>query len=198
MLIEFRIQNFRSFREEQVLSLVASKDKTDRDTHTLSTGLTAAPSLLCSAVLYGANASGKSNLIKAIQYMRGVVLESATVIMPGQTFAVQPFRLDAACAEKATEFEVTFLLNGVRYQYGFAMTPQRIVSEHLLVYKAFKPQRWFDRRFDQETGKDVYEYSRSFKGPKIVWEELPARMRCSFPWRSSSTAMLCARSSTGS
>ena len=63
MLVEFRVKNFRSLRDEQVLSLVASKDKTLQDTHTLATGLKAAPSLLRSAVVYGANASGKSNLI---------------------------------------------------------------------------------------------------------------------------------------
>jgi hypothetical protein len=170
MLVEFRVKNFRSLRDEQVLSLVASKDKTLQDTHTLSTGLKAAPSLLRSAVVYGANAGGKSNLVKALQYMRGVVLESATIIQPGQTFAVQPFRLDNRSASQPTEFEVTFILDGVRYQYGFAMTPQRIVSEHLLVYKAFKPQRWFERRFDAESSKDVYDFGPGLKGAKNLWE----------------------------
>ena len=170
MLIEFRVKNFRSLRDEQVLSLVASKDKTLQDTHTLTTGLKAAPSLLRSAVVYGANASGKSNLVKALQYMRGVVVESATVIQPGQTYAVQPFRLDAESAKEPTTFEVTFILGDIRYQYGFSMTAQRIVSEHLLVYKAFKPQRWFDRHFDAETGKDVYDFGAGLKGPKNLWE----------------------------
>lgn len=170
MLIEFRVKNFRSLRDEQVLSLVASKDKTMQDTHTQATGISAAPSLLRCAVVYGANASGKSNLIKALQYMRGVVIESATAIQPGQAFAVQPFRLDADSVNQPSEFEITFLLDGVRYQYGFAMNALRIVSEHLLVYKAFKPQRWFTRRFDSETGKDVYEFSPSLKGPKNLWE----------------------------
>lgn len=170
MLVEFRVKNFRSLRDEQVLSLVASKDKTLHDTHTLSTGIKAAPSLLRSAVVYGANAGGKSNLIKALQYMRGVVLESATIIQPGQTFAVQPFRLDDRFASQPTKFEVTFILDDVRYQYGFAMTPQRIVSEHLLVYKAFKPQRWFERHFDEESGKDVYDFGPGLKGAKNLWE----------------------------
>jgi len=58
----------------------------------------------------------------------------------------------------------------VRYQYGFTMTSQRITSEHLLVYKAFKPQRWFDRRFDRETGKDIYDFGSSFRGARSVWE----------------------------
>jgi len=170
MLVEFRVKNFRSLRDEQVLSLVASKDKTLQDTHTQATGISAAPTLVRSAVVYGANASGKSNLIKALQYMRGVVTESATAIQPGQAFAVQPFRLDVDSASQPSEFEVTFLLDGVRYQYGFAMTAQRIVGEHLLVYKAFKPQRWFTRHFDTATGKDVYDFGSGLKGPKHLWE----------------------------
>lgn len=170
MLVEFRIKNFRSLRDEQVLSLVASRDKTLQQTHTLATGVKAAPSLLCSAVVYGANASGKSNLIKALQYMRGVVAESATVIQPGQTYAVQPFRLDAQSAKEPTGFEVTFIVDGVRYQYGFAMTSQRIVSEHLLVYKAFKPQRWFERHFNEASGKDIYDFGPGLKGSRTLWE----------------------------
>lgn len=170
MLVEFRIKNFRSLREEQVLSLVASADKTLLDTNALDTGLKAAPHLLKSAVVYGANASGKSNLIKALQYMRGVVLESAA-LQPGQTFdRLQPFRLDATSASLPTEFEVTFILDGVRYQYGFAMNAQRIVSEQLLVYKAFKPQRWFERSFDAESDKYVYEFGPGLKGTKNLWE----------------------------
>lgn len=170
MLVEFRTQNFRSLRDEQLLSLVASPDKSLLDTHALDTGLKAAPHVLKSAVVYGANASGKSNLIKALQYMRDVVLMSAT-LQPGQAFArLQPFRLDAVSASQPTAFEVTFILDGVRYQYGFAMNAQRIVSEQLLVYKAFKPQRWFERHFDAESGKDVYEFGPGLKGAKTLWE----------------------------
>ncbi|WP_010099917.1 AAA family ATPase [Verminephrobacter aporrectodeae] len=169
MLIEFRVKNYRSLRDEQVLSLVASKDKTLQDSHTQATGIRAAPFLVRSAVVYGANASGKSNLINALQNMRAVVTESATS-KPDQPFAVQPFRLDADSIDQPIEFEATFLLDGVRYQYGFALSTQRVVSEHLLVYQAFKPQRWFTRRFDAGTGKDVYEFGSGLKGPKNLWE----------------------------
>lgn len=170
MLVEFRVGNFRSLRDEQVLSMVASKDKSLSDSNTVATDVSAVPSLLRSAVIYGANASGKSNIIKAMQYMRGVVLESASLIQPGQTFGVQPFRLDPASLHEPISFEITFLLDGVRHQYGFAMTAERIVREHLLVYKAFKPQRWFERRHDAASGKDVYEFGAGLKGPKNVWE----------------------------
>lgn len=170
MLVEFRVKNFRSLRDEQVFSLVASTDKTLLDTHAIGTGLKVAPHLLKSAVVYGANASGKSNLIKALQYMRGVVVQSAG-LAPGQTFdGLQRFKLDTLSASQPTEFEVTFILHGVRYQYGFAMTSQRILSEQLLVYKAFKPQRWFKRHFDVDSGKDMYDFGPGLKGAKHLWE----------------------------
>ena len=170
MLVEFRLKNFRSIRDEQVLNLVASSDKTLLETNALRTGLKAAPHLVTSAVVYGANASGKSNLIKGLQFMRGVVLESAS-LQPGQTFdRLQPFKLDATSPTLSTDFEVTFVLDGVRYQYGFSMTAQRIVGEYLLVYKAFKPQRWFSRSVDEKSGKDVYEFGSGLKGAKHLWE----------------------------
>lgn len=170
MLVEFRVSNFRSLRDEQALSLVASKDKSFQDTHTLATGQSAAPALLRSAVIYGANAGGKSNLIKALQYMRGVVLESAT-LQPQQTFdRLQPFRLNTESDKQPSSFEITTILNNVRYQYGFTMNRQRIVSEHLVVYKTAKPQTWFDRHFDELTGKDVYAFGAGLKGAKHLWE----------------------------
>ena len=76
--------------------------------------------------LVGPNASGKSTLLLALSYMRAVVVESATVIQPGQTYNVQPFKLDKEFAKKATEFELTFLLGGIRHQYAFTMTPRHI------------------------------------------------------------------------
>lgn len=170
MLVEFRIKNFRSLRDEQVFSMVASSDKTLLDTHAVETGLKAAPHLLKSAVVYGANASGKSNLIKALQYMRGVVLESAS-LPPGQGFdRLLPFKLDTLSADLPTEFEVTIILDGVRYQYGFSMNSQRIVSEQLLIYKTHKPQRWFTRKFDADSDKDVYQFGAGLKGAKNLWE----------------------------
>ena len=82
MLVEFRVSNFRSIREEQVLNLAASKDKTLKDTHTIGTGIPAVPRLVRSAAIYGANASGKSNLIAALQYMR-TVKHSTNLLVTG-------------------------------------------------------------------------------------------------------------------
>ncbi|MDO9050527.1 MAG: ATP-binding protein [Methylotenera sp.] len=170
MLIEFRVRNFRSIRDEQVLSLVASSDKSLKETNTLVSGIKVAPSLLRSAVIYGPNAGGKSNLVKAIQYMRGVVVESASLMQPSQTFNAQTFRLDSVSESGNTEFEATFILEGVRYQYGFELNTQRITKEYLLVYKAFKPQQWFERHYDLIANKDIYEFSSGLKGSKSLWE----------------------------
>jgi AAA15 family ATPase/GTPase len=170
MLIDFRVRNFRSLRDEQILSLVAAKDKTLHELNTMQSGVKAAPTLLRSAAIYGPNAGGKSNLIKALQYMRAVVVESASVMQPGQTFNVQPFRFDEKLVLQPTEFEVTFILDGVRHQYGFELTAQRITREYLLVYKAFKPQQWFERHYDESSDKDIYEFGSGLKGAKTVWE----------------------------
>lgn len=170
MLVEFRVKNFRSLRDEQVLSLVASKDNALSDTNTLATGIKALPRILPGAVIFGANASGKSNVIKALQYMRGIVMESATVMQPGQSFDVQPFRLDPSSENEPTEFEITFIIDGVRYQYGFALTPVRVVSEYLLVYKSFKPQQWFERHYDEESDAERFEFGTGLKGTKNLWE----------------------------
>ena len=170
MLLDFRVKNFRSLRDEQLLSLVAAKDKSLQELNTMPSGIKAAPTLLRSAAIYGPNAGGKSNLIKALQYMRAVVAESASVMQPGQAFNVQPFRFEAASASQATEFDVSFILDGVRYQYGFELTAQLIIREYLLVYKAFKPQQWFVRHYDETSGNDVYDFGAGLKGPKSVWE----------------------------
>jgi AAA15 family ATPase/GTPase len=121
-------------------------------------------------VIFGPNAGGKSNLIKALQFMRAVVAESASVMQPGQTFHTQSFRFEGTSVAQPTEFDVSFVLDGIRYQFGFALTAQRITREYLLVYKAFKPQLWFERYFDEESGKDLYDFGTGLKGPKSVWE----------------------------
>lgn len=170
MLLEFRVRNFRSIRDEQALNLIASGDKELATTHLASTGLKSAPHALRTVVVYGPNASGKSSLLRALDYMRAVVAESATVIQPGQTYNVQPFKLDPATAHQSTEFEITFLLSGVRHQYAFAMTPQRIVSESLLVYRSSKPTQLFSRQHIDGDGYD-YEFSTYLTGPRKLWQE---------------------------
>lgn len=171
MLLEFRVKNFRSIRDEQALNLSATTDKAFAATHTALTGLKSPQSVVKSAVIYGPNASGKSTLLMALNYMKSVIAESATVIQPGQTFNVQPFRLDEAFLREPTEFEITFLLGGIRHQYSFSMTTERIVSETLLFYKTSKPSKLFSRELSQDGESYVYEYSTHLTGARKVWQD---------------------------
>ncbi len=170
MLLEFRVKNFKSIRDEVVFSLNASKDSTLEKTHTLQTGIKLIPNVVCSAAIYGANASGKSNLLEAIKYMRGVVNESASLQI-GQTFNVKNFALDSLKCNEPTEFEITFINEGIRYQYGFALSTERIVEEWLYEYKTSKPTHLFSRRYDNELKEDLFDLGSGLKGQKAVWQK---------------------------
>lgn len=172
MLLEFRVSNFRSIRDEQVLSLVASG--TDRelcDSNVIKTSIKSVPNALRSVVIYGANGSGKSTVLAALNYMRGVVAESATLFQPGTVFNVQRFKLDKAFEYSPTQFEISFIFQGIRYQYAFAMTQQRITSESLLVYRTAKPTQWFNRQIDSNGESYRYEFSDHLKGTRKLWQD---------------------------
>jgi AAA15 family ATPase/GTPase len=171
MLLEFRVRNYKSIRDEQVLSLVASPDNELADTHVVSTNVKSVPRTLRSAVVYGPNASGKSTLLFALYYMRSVIAESASIIQPGQTYNVQPFKLNPKSAHEPTEFEVTFVMDGVRHQYAFGMTAQRIVSESLLVYRTSKPTQLFSRQLQEDGQSYEYEFSSYLTGSRKLWQE---------------------------
>jgi uncharacterized protein len=174
MLIEFRLKNFRSFREEAVLSFVASTaHKENHLTHMVDIPKDVpfkVPGILKSAAVYGANASGKSNLIRALQLMRGIVVESAG-FQPNQKLNIQPFALDDKSKNLPSEMEVTFLKGGVRYQYGFTVNADRILSEWLLVYRTSKPQTWFRREHRPDNPlHDHYVFGTGLQGQRQVWQ----------------------------
>jgi uncharacterized protein len=172
MLLEFRVRNYRSIRDEQCLNLVASSaDKELAETHLAATGLKSLPNAVRSAVVYGPNASGKSTLLFALNYMRAVVAESASLIQPGQAYNVQPFKLDPNFAKEPTTFGLTFLIEGVRHEYSFAMTQKRIVSESLLVYRTIKPTELFSRKLAPDAENYEYEFSTYLTGSRKLWQE---------------------------
>lgn len=172
MIIEFKLGNYRSFKSTQSLSMVASSDGTYADSHLIATNNRSIPSLLRSAVVFGPNAGGKTNLVNALTFFRNMVLESATSVKPGQELNVRPFLLDRTLINEPSELEITFLHEGVRYQYGFKLTSKRVVEEWLLVYKTFKPQMWFSRTYDKKLDEEKYSFGPSFRGEKTRWQEL--------------------------
>ncbi len=161
MLLEFRVKNFRSFREEQVLSLVALGQDHSLPANFLPYGRL---KVLKTAGVYGANAAGKSNLIRAMKTMQGIVLDSAKD-RPSQPLAIAPFLFDTVSREEPTEFEVTFVKNEVRYQYGFSATHQKIVKEWLLAFPKGVAQTWFER------GPEDWKFGSHLKGEKATLQD---------------------------
>lgn len=172
MLVEFRVKNFRSLRGEQVLSFVASSDRTFRDTHCVPTGFKGLPFVTRAAVVYGANATGKSTLMFALATMRNLVALSTKLTEPQFAEQYTPFRLDDTSAAEPTELEVTIVRDGIRYQYGFSYDAQRICAEWLIVYRHSKGQQWFERKYDARKKEDVWApFSTHFKGARETWRK---------------------------
>jgi len=104
--------------------------------------------------------------------MQWIVLNSQAQ-QQGQAIPVVPFRLSSVTVDKPTEFEVQVIQDGVRYQYGFAASPERVHSEWLIAYPQGRPQRWFDREFNAGNGADEYEFSPLFHGGvrRQLWKD---------------------------
>ena len=157
MIIEFKVKNFRSIREEQTLDFTKVKGDELVESNTFVPKMvgTATP-LLRSLAVYGPNASGKTNLLKAIGNMRRIVVDSASGTQRGNNIVVEPFLFDIELCSEPTEFEVMFITEGVKYQYGFSATRSRVIDEWLFAWPKGRPQRWIDRSYDAD--KDSYDW----------------------------------------
>lgn len=166
MLIEFRVENFLSIQDEQVLSMVASSDNTFLTSHTNNDKKL---KLLKSSVLYGANASGKSNIIKALAIMKKIVISSANG-QRGDKLPIIPFLLGNE-DNKSTKFEIIFIQNDTKYQYGFILNSEKILEEWLLVFgESNRAQKWFERIYNEKEEKYNYSFGAKFLGSKQLWE----------------------------
>ncbi|MEA3544696.1 MAG: ATP-binding protein, partial [Thermodesulfobacteriota bacterium] len=171
MLIEFSATNFKSIRETQTLSMVASSASELREENSFTVLGRGIPPLLRSAVIYGPNASGKSNLLDAVQFMDKFVTESSKKGQEGETIGVTNFKFNADNRTEPSEFEVLFLQEGVRYQYGFSVNRDRVIHEWLIAYPEGPPQRWFEREFNKDTGEENWFFGSKLKGRKVVLQE---------------------------
>ncbi|MDP2227733.1 MAG: ATP-binding protein [Moraxellaceae bacterium] len=171
MLIQFTAKNYRSNKDEQALSLVKGKGDELAATNCFSPDAPATVSLLRAAAIYGPNAAGKSNLMKALLAMKTLVMTSASRIQPGESLDVTPFLLDEQASAEASEFEATFVAEGVRYQYGFSALSERVTEEWLLAFPNGRPQRWFGRAWNMETQAYEWEMGSSLSGQKQLWQE---------------------------
>ena len=164
MLINFSVENFRSISERQSLILEASSDA-----HLRYNNVIEAPAnyqLLKSAVLYGANASGKSNILNAINWMRRFVLESLSKRVEQAGVSVETNRLREDQRDGASVFELEFLVREQeeRFRYGFAVSRSGVEEEWLFRKRARGPEACI---FERE-GQNISPNSRQEKGLELL------------------------------
>ncbi|HWJ36817.1 MAG TPA: ATP-binding protein [Steroidobacteraceae bacterium] len=170
MLIEFQVRNYRSFRENQVLSMIAGRFTEHTATNTVDTGLTGFDRFIRSAVVYGANAAGKTNLLRALQLVQSLVVNSATAT-PATPLPYDPFKFAKSTRTGPSEFRVTFVELGIRYEYGFSMDAERICDEWLIEYVNPRGRAIFERRFNEKKAAYEWKFSTFLKGRRALWSE---------------------------
>ena len=153
MLIEFKISNYRSVCEEQNLSLVPAKGQQEHPGNILRRRNEA----LNSIAIYGANSSGKSNLLQAFGLLKRMLFSSARSSSISK-LPYDPFLLRAGYDEKPTELAITFEVEKTRYRYGFSFNQGEVVEEWLFRKRAGREVELFYRE------RDVIEVSSGFEG----------------------------------
>jgi hypothetical protein len=164
VLLSFRAGNVRSFRDELELSMLAttlSEKDVRRSVAWREGGVPI--DVLPAAAIFGANASGKSNVLRSMYDMRTLVLQSfrqpPTADMPHV-----PFRLDPACAKRPSRFEIEIVLEGVRHTYGFEFDRDRVIEEWAFRYPHGRAALLFERRGDEvELGPTERAKSRAIR-----------------------------------
>ncbi len=150
MLIEFSVGNYRSFKEQVTFSMVAanlvSKDKSLDTTNVFA--IDRELKLLKSAAIYGANASGKSNLAKALGFMKWFMVNSSKETQSTDEIGVEPFRLSTETEGKPSSFELVFLMDSRKYRYGFEVTQERVISEWLFYVPNVRETKLFERKLN--------------------------------------------------
>jgi len=168
MTLGLRLSNMFSLRDEVTLDMQAAKIQTQKartlEGNVFSVG---GEKLLKSLAIFGANASGKSNVIKAIRACVEMIRSSHNY-NEDTVFGFVPFKFDGYDL-KPSSFYVRFLMEGIEYEYSFTMTRHEILTEQLYYYPNGRRSLVFSR--DESRGrdkKDVYEFKLVLKRPMDV------------------------------
>jgi len=169
MLIQFSLKNFKCFKEEAKLTLIASNyDKSTREDdnifHVEKFGL----KLLRSAIIYGANASGKTKLIEGLGFMRNFILTSSKESQIDELIQVDPFLLSSETDKEPSTFEIIFIYKNVMYRYGFEVDKEKVHSEWLYSKTNTKEVELFYRDFQSfEIHKTKFKVSDLIANDRI-------------------------------
>lgn len=164
MVIEIRLSNFFSLKDEVVLDMQAANLQTKKAKELEgNTFVCNGERLLKTVAIYGANASGKSNIVKAIRTCVQMILESHNYNENTQ-FAFAPFKFGST--DEPSRFYIRFMIEGIEYEYSFSMTKTAIVTEELYYYPNGRRSMVFSR--DERRGgskRDVYEFRSAIRRP---------------------------------
>lgn len=146
MIAEFKIRNFYSLRDEQTLSFIPTNDDTSRDIYTeeVANGV----SLLKIGCIYGSNASGKTNILKALDFFSQFMVNDG--LNKGDEIGVVPFLLDDVSDKERTQFEMSFYLNREKYKLNLVLDNKVIYEETLQVYSSVQPTLLYKRIYNPE------------------------------------------------
>ena len=143
MILNFSVENYKIFKEKTTLTMVATYDKTHMEN--VIPCESTEYGVLKTASIYGANASGKTKFIEALQLM-SIFVKNSPAHPPGIGLNHTPFIYDPDTAKKPTSFEIEFAEGPLRYVYGFSYDSKCITEEHLYVYNSPKKSVIFERR----------------------------------------------------
>ncbi len=166
MLIQFSVENYKTFKERNVLSMVASNYFPENEENKIVSD-SFNYSLLKSAVIYGANASGKSKLFDALGFMKNFIRNSSKESQAKETIGVDPFRLNTESKLSNSEFEVLFVHEEVQFRYGFEVSKDKIHAEWLYYRPRTKEVELFYR--EEQDFSQIHE--REFKKGKLISKE---------------------------
>ena len=149
MLLRFGTKNFKSLRDEQELSLVGTDTLREPASNLIRVDGVPGGVLRCAAI-FGANASGKTNVLNALDFLIRCVRDSQTNWKPDAPIPRTPFLLDDN-RNQPSRFWIDFMLDSVRYEYGFTIDSFQVLEEYLDAWvTGGRKQKWFDRKQDQK------------------------------------------------
>jgi AAA15 family ATPase/GTPase len=150
--------------------MVAGRFTEHIDANTVAAEIPGFDRFLRSSVIYGANAAGKTNLLRALQLMQTLVLNSASS-PPATALPYDPFKFAKSSRQEPCEFQVAFVESGTRYEYGFAFDAERIREEWLVEYVHPRGRTIFERTFNAKARKYDWKFSEFLKGRRALWSE---------------------------
>ena len=167
MLVEFTVNNYKSIKDTVKFSMLTSSKDSGNIFKIRNY------ELLRSAIIYGANASGKSNFLRAMAFMRKFVLNKYKIIQSTDKLPFEPFKLCDETENSSSSFEIVFFIDNIKYRYGFELDNEVIYAEWLFADEKNKEAKLFIRDYDD---KD-YINPNKFKEGYIFFEKKTGKIR---------------------